>query len=344
MVQISELTSEAGCDSIIVTTVNPIEVSNQEVNIEVCSGESYTFPDGSVKENITEQVVHTSELTSEAGCDSIIVTTVNPIEVYNETETVEVCSGGSYTFPDSTVKDSITAQVVHASNLTSYAGCDSIIVTTVTPIEIYNETETTEVCSGESYTFPDSTVKDSITAQVVHTSNLTSQAGCDSIIVTTVNPILVDTSVTVEEPKLTSNAVGAQYQWINCGDSSIIAGATDQAYTTSANGDYAVIVTVGECSDTSACYVVTTIGIVGSVFGATVSTYPNPVSEQLTINFGKKMEKVRVDITSVIGQVVCSSVFENSFRINLPLNAPSGTYFVRLISGEEALTFKIVKE
>ncbi len=191
VVYTSNLTSSQGCDSIIETTVDVITAYNVSESAEVCSGGSYTFPDGTTQNNITSQVVYTSNLTSSQGCDSIIETTVDVITAYNVSESAEVCSGGSYTFPDGTTQNNITSQVIYTSNLTSSQGCDSIIETTVDVITAYNVSESAEVCSGGSYTFPDGTTQNNITSQVIYTSNLTSSQGCDSIIETTVDVITV---------------------------------------------------------------------------------------------------------------------------------------------------------
>lgn len=180
----------AGCDSVIITTVDVAPSYNQSETASVCSGGSYTFPDGTTQNNITTQVSHTSNLqTVGAGCDSTIVTTVNVNPMYNQSETVSVCSGSNYTFPDGTTQNNITSQVSHTSNLqTVGAGCDSTIVTTVNVNPTYNLSQTASVCSGDSYTFPDGTTQNNITSQTSHTSNLqTTGNGCDSIIVTTVS-------------------------------------------------------------------------------------------------------------------------------------------------------------
>ncbi|MEN8156479.1 MAG: LamG-like jellyroll fold domain-containing protein [Bacteroidota bacterium] len=68
----------------------------------ICSGESYTFPDGTVGD---ENMVHVSELTSIYGCDSIITTTLTvssvdlSVSLDNGVITATV-SGGSYRWLD----------------------------------------------------------------------------------------------------------------------------------------------------------------------------------------------------------------------------------------------------
>ncbi|KAB2859208.1 MAG: T9SS type B sorting domain-containing protein, partial [Flavobacteriales bacterium] len=171
-------------NSTITFTINPTYFIQE--NDAICSGGSYTFPDGTTQTNITAQVIYNSNLTTTLGCDSIVETTVNVNPTYNIQETVSVCSGGSYTFPDGTTQTNITAQVIYNSNLTTTLGCDSIVETIVNVNPTYFNQESTNICSGGSYTFPDGTTQTNITAQVIYNSNLTTTLGCDSIVETTV--------------------------------------------------------------------------------------------------------------------------------------------------------------
>jgi hypothetical protein len=183
----SSLQTAGGCDSTIITTVNIKSVYNQATSVSVCSGSNYTFPDGTVQNNITSVLTHTSSLHTTGGCDSIIITTVSVKSIYSQATSVSVCSGSNYTFPDGTNQNNITSVTTYTSNLQSKNGCDSIIVTTVNVNPVYNHTTTVSVCTGSSYTFPDGSVLNNITSATSHTSNLQSSLGCDSIIETIVN-------------------------------------------------------------------------------------------------------------------------------------------------------------
>ncbi|MFZ4402051.1 MAG: T9SS type A sorting domain-containing protein [Bacteroidales bacterium] len=130
-------------DSIITTTVNVKPVYNFSETATVCSGNAYTFPDGSTQSNITAQLIHTSNLLTTLLCDSIITTTVNVNPVYNLTETATICSGNAYTFPDGSTQSNVTAQVIHTSNLQTTLLCDSIIVTTVNVLNIVTSVSVT---------------------------------------------------------------------------------------------------------------------------------------------------------------------------------------------------------
>jgi len=184
----SNMITSISCDSIISTTVNVNPTYNATEYVFICSGENYTFLDGSTQNNITSQVIHTNTFqTNIFNCDSTIVTTVNIHPVYNQNETVSVCYGENYTFPDGSTQNNIIAQVVHISNLQTINNCDSIITTTVNVNPIYNQTEAVSICNNDSYTFPDGTTQHHIISQTTHISNLQTTNGCDSIITTTLN-------------------------------------------------------------------------------------------------------------------------------------------------------------
>lgn len=63
----------------------------------------------------------------------------------------------------------------------------------------------------------------------------------------------IDLSTTLVSTTITANASGMTYQWINCSTNTSLPGETNQSFTPSLTGDYAVIINNGSCSDTSAC-------------------------------------------------------------------------------------------
>jgi hypothetical protein len=181
----SNLTSGAGCDSIIVTnvTMDPIFASTE--NVTVCTGADYTYPDGTTSTNITVNESHVSNLTSLVGCDSVITTNVTINSAYTSTEDFNICEGTDYTYPDGTTSTNITINESHVSTFVSVLGCDSLVTTNLTVDPIYNLVENITACENSSVTYPDGTTA-TITASTSYTSNMTTVAGCDSIIVTNV--------------------------------------------------------------------------------------------------------------------------------------------------------------
>ncbi|RYM32422.1 T9SS type A sorting domain-containing protein [Brumimicrobium glaciale] len=151
-----------------------------------------------------------------------------------------------------------------------------------------------------------------------------------------------DVSVTVSGQTITANASGLSYQWIDCADSTEIAGETDQVFSGfGIDGSYAVIITDGACVDTSACNFVVGVGLNENEFSG-VSVYPNPVQNVLKItNENGLLESV--ELVTAAGRIVYTSkISSTEFEINVA-HISSGIYFVNVRSANSTKTFKVIK-
>lgn len=151
----------------------------------------------------------------------------------------------------------------------------------------------------------------------------------------------IDNSTTLNNETLSVNDTGHTYQWINCADSSVITGETGEAFTPTANGDYAVIITQGPCVDTSACVFVDVLGIEDNELNG-ISVYPNPISDELNIN-NENGTVVSMEMIDAKGSVVVSTkAASKSFTFDTDeLN--SGVYILIVRSEKAVKTFKVVK-
>jgi hypothetical protein len=77
--------------------------------------------------------------------------------------------------------------------------------------------------------------------------------GTDGYVTITYVSCTVDNSTTLNGTTISANEAGSTYQWINCSGNTPIAGATNQSFTPTQTGDYAVIINNGSCSETSNC-------------------------------------------------------------------------------------------
>ncbi len=152
-----------------------------------------------------------------------------------------------------------------------------------------------------------------------------------------------DTSVTLNGITLTATATASNYQWINCATGNVISGATSQSYTAVANGNYAVIVEQGGCSDTSACYQVTTVSLSSVARQNDIYIYPNPASNNLQIDLPEIYKSTEISIADISGKTLLHETKTNSRKILIDLNPFSnGTYFIKIKTGDFTRTGKIV--
>jgi len=134
------LTNNLGCDSIITLNLTINSMTYEEQHVHVCTGESYTFPDGVVVDNINSFFNQTVILSTITNCDSVIIFYMYADSV-NFYDTIQICSGENYTFPDGTTQTNITSGLDYTSNFSSATtGCDSIITTTINVTTIDNTT------------------------------------------------------------------------------------------------------------------------------------------------------------------------------------------------------------
>lgn len=333
---VSTFPGPGGCDTLITTTVSANPTYNQSDSATVCSGGSYTFHDGTSQSNITSPMIHTSLLQTQQGCDSIIITFLDVASPASTNETAAVCSGDSYTFPDGSTQTNITSQVVYTSNLQGSGGCDSLVITTVNVNQDYQITEVVDFCPYNDYTFPDGTVMTNITQDAIYTSYLTTQAGCDSIIITNIVVVPIDTSVYINSGTLSSNTTlpTVTYQWLDCNNGfAPIAGATNSTFTPASSGSYAVALSMWFCTDTSLCHNVTVVGSEVPQPAASLQVYPNPSNGKIWVKSSVWIDG-KVEVMDLRG-VLLKTVSCQSDEVMLDCSDLSkGVYLLRISAAE----------
>lgn len=191
--------------------------------------------------------------------------------------------------------------------------------------------------NGKTYMASNTTAKDTIT----------NEAGCDSIITLdlTINKVS-DISTTVNASTITATNPNATYVWLNCDQNfSPIAGETNQSFTATTNGSYAVELTENNCVDTSACVAVYPVGLAHPFLAEQVNVYPNPTDGKFNIQFKNSQETITVRILSPIGQEIVSKKLQNSSIFELEINQPDGIYFLEIIDHQNKRTIlKVIKK
>lgn len=149
-----------------------------------------------------------------------------------------------------------------------------------------------------------------------------------------INYDTIDVGISWNENTITLSAddLGAQaYQWIDCSDNNQLNGENSASFTPSSNGEYAVIISNGNCSDTSQCHTVNTIGLNDWKLND-ISLYPNPTSGIFWIV--SEYEIVSVELFDLIGKKIQIETDLHQKMIN-PTALSPGKYMVRIKTAEQ---------
>ena len=156
----------------------------------------------------------------------------------------------------------------------------------------------------------------------------------------------VDTSLTLTGTTYTANAAGATYQWFDCTNNTNVPSATGQSFTPTASGSYALIITQGACSDTSACFPVVVIGINNVAMDATLKVFPNPATEELNVQVRGTLEGTsKVQLFDAAGRLVRDLVYENmngTYPVSLT-NLAADVYQLRITTAQGIWNTKVMK-
>tara|TARA_Y100000813_G_scaffold30453_1_gene19289 strand:- start:5 stop:3169 length:3165 start_codon:yes stop_codon:yes gene_type:complete len=148
-------------------------------------------------------------------------------------------------------------------------------------------------------------------------------------------PVPFTNTVTNNSPILTSDVQGASYQWIDCNNNnSPIVGETNQSFTASVNGDYAVEVTKSNCIDISPCESVNNVGI-NSNNKINYVLYPNPNDGSFTLERSFGNEQVEINIYDLSGQSVFSDSWKSGRKKNVECNLSSGYYHMHIVTSNK---------
>jgi gliding motility-associated-like protein len=152
-------------------------VINQSINVNLCTGESYTLPSGKIAHTTG---TYKDTIRYAAGCDSL-VTTVN-LSVHstiNRSVNAVMCAGQLYRLPSGKM---VNATGTYKDTLRYVGGCDSLIQTiTLAQKPTIRSSVAKTICYGQPYTLPSGKV---VSAAGTYLDTIRYAAGCDSAIVT----------------------------------------------------------------------------------------------------------------------------------------------------------------
>ncbi len=217
-------------------------------------------------------------------------------------------------------------------------GCDSILAIDLDITQSDSIFLAAESCGP--YTSPGGTIV--WLSSGIYTEVLTNSAGCDSVYTVDLNVINLDNSVSLSGGVLTSNDANAQYQWIDCSDSSILANDTNQVFEPTQKGSYAVILSNGLCSDTSDCVDVMHVGVNNWKEAPSISIYPNPSDGQVFFKLNNQTNDAVVFIRDLQGRVVQSHSLNGITTHPLNLDELPGVYILEVVSEGQSSIHKLL--
>ncbi|MEL6637139.1 MAG: gliding motility-associated C-terminal domain-containing protein, partial [Bacteroidota bacterium] len=172
---IDSLLTMDGCDSVIITNVIVLPVYADTLFADICEGEEL-FVGGAFQSTAG---YYADTLNSTVGCDSIIVTNLVVNPVYDHQDTARICNGDSLFLAGAYQNQTGW----YTDNWTSVEGCDSVVMTHLIVAPTYLQDVARSICDNDSLLLAGAYQN----TAGVYVDSLQSVAGCDSIIVTTLD-------------------------------------------------------------------------------------------------------------------------------------------------------------
>ena len=163
-------TSAGGCDSIVNLTLAIVNTITEDINEQICQGQSYILG----TQTLTSAGNYQETFTSAGGCDSIVNLTLAIVNTITEDINEQICQGQSYILGTQT----LTSAGNYQETFTSAGGCDSIVNLTLAIVNTITEDINEQICQGQSYILGTQT----LTSGGNYQETFTSAGGCDSIV------------------------------------------------------------------------------------------------------------------------------------------------------------------
>ncbi|MDG1428346.1 MAG: T9SS type A sorting domain-containing protein [Crocinitomicaceae bacterium] len=305
--------------------VNPIASQTGE------PGGTFSAPAGLVlSDTLTGEIdlqasvpgMYTIDYTYSSGTTSFNVTI---LPTYSSSTTATICDNETLSFGSQTLNASnvgLNTEVFQAVN-----GCDSTVDLTLTVLPTFVENNAATICEGDTYDFNGTILTEANAG--LNTTVFQSTSGCDSTVNLTLSIETIDSTVSLSGTTLTTVQIGATYQWVDCDNANApIPGETNSTYTPTTTGNYAVEITINNCTETSACTLVN----VASVNELNIDrgvVFPNPVRDVFEIKnieqFGSIESILLMDANGRVVQTI--SVDATSVNIG---HLEAGVYFLKI--------------
>ena len=304
--------------------------------IQACN--NYTWIDGNTYTSSNNTATYT--LVNALGCDSVVTLNLTISSNLYFVDVVEACD--SYTWIDGITYTS--SNNTATQTLVNVAGCDSVVALDLTIVSPSFSVDSIEAC--DSYTWIDGITYTS--SNNTATQTLVNVAGCDSVVTLDLTVISLSSAIDIINDSILQAqfvSTGTNYQWVDCNDNfNLISGETNAAFITQNAGDYAVEISLNNCSVISDCFTITSaLGDNILDIHYDVHVFPNPTTNNLAISL-QDIDFVNVIILDALGKVLFQqNGLSHQNRIDLSAYV-AGIYFLKIITPEGSREMRIIKQ
>lgn len=140
-------------------------------------------------------------------------------------------------------------------------------------------------------------------------------------------------SVTLSGDTLINDLTPGNYLWWNC-DSQTLVTDGNYLFLPEETGNYALIIELNGCTDTTDCYFVDIVGVDNISFQNEISLFPNPGNDVVSISSTKSLNNANVDVYNSMGQLVLSTSHVNGQSVSIDVShMNAGCYQVIIQNG-----------
>jgi len=150
----------------------------------------------------------------------------------------------------------------------------------------------------------------------------------------------IDNGISQVGAALSADMAGYSYQWLDCDNgNAMIPGETNQTYTPTLAGNYAVELTFDGCVDTSACVPYTLIGI-NELDNESFVMYPNPSNDGM-FTISTTTPIIQINVVDALGRTIQLQADPSTGLIN-GSSLVAGKYIVRVITEDNVYTKQLM--
>jgi hypothetical protein len=325
-IYVDTTTNYKGCDSFIIIDLIVRKTTYSTQEKKFCT----PFRVPSRKYFIYTPGVYYDTLENAVGCDSIITIKAISLATY---KTIKVTVCDRYKSPSERYYWSKTGS--YKDTVLNSNFCDSIVTVNLTVLGKTYFSYKESAC--KLFKLPSG--KNSYTKSAIIQDTIKNHLGCDSVITIDLIVIKVGVGVLVTGDVLTcTNTSATDWQWVLCNQNyKPVTDGNTRIYNAQSNGNYAVVVTQDNCSDTSECFWITSASVGNfNSSPSKIRVYPNPIIDGITTITVQSPVQVNRGILRLInstGTIITVQEFQGQDQqITIPNRLTSGVYIIELYS------------